>query len=377
MDWDGHNMAKVLIVEDELLIAQDVTEIVEKAGYTTTPIASTAMDAVRLATLHQPDVVLMDINLGHGSDGVEAATYIAQELALPIIFLTSLYDVGTLERAKHASPYGFLSKPVREADVVSNITMTLHQHAQKRQQLPDDDTLRGRIEMVGGMGALLEMVKTLHNQGVLRFDDDAAIHVADGKIVHVTHAQLEPETALMQLLQRGKGTFSFDPADTTEVRSLARDITSLLLNMAKDSDESARDSQAATSISAAQAVSPPKSLPETPPKTPPKSQPETPPKPPETPTLASYPFQGEVVLERYMSQHRVRGNGIVTLPDKQQVSEFKATLRPMLYVGVANQNGQMFQVEAEVRVSNISDADEPMMLECQFVSTPETVTILS
>lgn len=350
-------MPKVLVVEDELLIAQDIIEIVERAGHDTAPIARTAMEAVRLATLHQPDVVLMDINLGSGSDGVEAATYIAQELALPIIFLTSLYDADTLERAKHAQPYGFLSKPVREADVISNITMALYQHTQQRQAQPeedDQDTLRGRIEMVGGMGSLLEMVKTLHNRGALRFDDGAALHVVSGKVVHVSHPSLEPEDALTQLLQRGKGTFSFDPEDTTDARSLSRDITSLLLNMAKESDESARDTQ------------------NTPQETQEPSQPST----PSSPTLAGYPFEGEVVLEKNMGKPAVRGSGVVSLPDKQRLSEFKASMRPVAYVGSAQSGEQVRYVEAEVRVSNMTEADAPLALECQFASSDLTVTVV-
>jgi CheY-like chemotaxis protein len=350
---------KILIVEDELLIAQDIVEIVERAGHNTTPTAKTAMDAVRLATLHQPDIVLMDINLGSGSDGVEAAMYITQELLLPIIFLTSQTDVDTLERAKHAQPYGYLSKPVREADVVSNITIALHQHAQKQQDNTEQDsnTLRGRIEMIGGMGALLEMIKSLHNRGGLRFDDGAVVYVADGKIVHVLHPSLEPEAALTQMLQRGQGTFSFDPEDVSEMRSLSRDITTLVLNMAKDSDETARDASVATTTTNTASA-------------------KTPSQTPTAPTLAGYPFSGEVILDKHMSQPHVRGNGVVVLPDKQRVSEFKATLRPLVYEGTATREGQEHSVQADVRVSNVTDADEPLALECQFVSTGLTVNVL-
>ena len=368
-------MPKILIVEDELLIAQDIVEIVERAGHNTTPTAKTAMDAVRLATLHQPDMVLMDINLGSGSDGVEAAIYITQELLLPLIFLTSQMDVDTLERAKHAQPYGYLSKPVREADVVSNITIALHQHAQKQQDNTEQDsnTLRGRIEMIGGMGALLEMIKSLHNRGGLRFDDGAVVYVADGKIVHVSHPSLEPEDALTRMLQRGQGTFSFDPEDVSEVRSLSRDITTLVLNMAKESDETARDSSArdtgaratSTTAPADTAASKPTQM----------SEPS--PAPSKTsPTLADYPFHGEVILDRHMSQPHVRGSGVVVLPDKQRVSEFKAVLRPLVYEGTATREGQVHSVRAEVRVSNVTDADEPLVLECQFVSTGLTVNVL-
>jgi CheY-like chemotaxis protein len=317
-----------------------------------------------LATLHQPDVVLMDINLGSGSDGVEAATYITQELALPIIFLTSQTDQDTLERIKQAHPYGFLSKPVREADVISNITIALHQHAQKQKHQAnadqkDSNTLRGRMEMIGGMGALLEMVKSLHNRGALHFDDGAALYIEDGKIVHVVHPSLEPDTALLQMLQRGQGTFTFEPEDVIDVHSLSRDITTLLLNSAKESDETARDERQPRPKSA-QAITPDKAPAATP-----------------TPTLAGYPFRGEVVLEKYMSQPFVRGSGIVVLPDKQRLSEFKAALRPLAYLGDAKRDEQIHSIQADVRVSNVTEADEPLALECQFASTGLTVNVLS
>jgi hypothetical protein len=68
---------------------------------------------------------------------------------------------------------------------------------------------------------------------------------------------------------------------------------------------------------------------------------------------------------------------VVVLPDKQRVSEFKAVLRPLVYEGTATREGQEHSVHADVRVSNVTDADEPLALECQFVSTGLTVNILS
>lgn len=104
---------RVLIVEDELLVAMHLEEIAEDLGCEVAAIASTGRAAVRLESELQPDVVLMDINLGEGIDGVETASIIRKRCAVSIIFVTAYRDPSTLGRIREQVPgAAILNKPV-------------------------------------------------------------------------------------------------------------------------------------------------------------------------------------------------------------------------------------------------------------------------
>ena len=95
---------KVLLVEDEGLIAADICARLEALGYNVTGTVSTVAEAVEQAA--GADIVLMDIRIDGPGDGIEAATMIRERYRLPVVFLTAHTDASTLERAKLAGPYG-------------------------------------------------------------------------------------------------------------------------------------------------------------------------------------------------------------------------------------------------------------------------------
>ena len=99
---------KVLVVEDEPIIAADISEKLDRLGYEVSAIASRADEAFLAASVAQPAVVLMDINLEGTGDGIEAATRIAADLDIPVVFLTAHVDAETLQRAQGADPFGYL-----------------------------------------------------------------------------------------------------------------------------------------------------------------------------------------------------------------------------------------------------------------------------
>ena len=144
--------ARIMIVEDEGIIAQDILTTLEKLDYEVPAIATVGEEALEKALELKPDLVLMDIVLRGGMDGVTAAEQIREHLHIPVIFLTAHTDHATLQRAKVTGPYGYLVKPLVERELCIGIEMALHKHAMERQLAKQDQwfatTLAGLGEPV-------------------------------------------------------------------------------------------------------------------------------------------------------------------------------------------------------------------------------------
>jgi signal transduction histidine kinase len=122
------SQAKILIVEDEGLIANDIAFQLTRSGYNVLAIASSGEGALNLLQNMQPDLVLMDIRLSGDLDGIDTAARVRSEYRLPVIFLTSHADVETLARAKQVTPSGYVVKPFRQVNLCSAIEMAIFKH---------------------------------------------------------------------------------------------------------------------------------------------------------------------------------------------------------------------------------------------------------
>jgi len=129
---------RVLIVEDEAIIAMDIESRLSRMGYEVVGKAGNGLDALRMAVEREPDVVLMDIHLRGDIDGVEAAARIKERTNVPLVFVTGHSDSGTLERAKRTEPAGYLLKPIQDDDLRVNLTIAFHNH-QVAQELRDSE----------------------------------------------------------------------------------------------------------------------------------------------------------------------------------------------------------------------------------------------
>lgn len=103
---------RVLVVDDEALIAMLLTDMLEDMGLRVCDTAATAQEAIALAETHRPDVVLMDVRLQGAGDGIEAAVEIHRRQKTPIIFLTGSRDQATLDRIQRHHPADVLIKPI-------------------------------------------------------------------------------------------------------------------------------------------------------------------------------------------------------------------------------------------------------------------------
>jgi DNA-binding NtrC family response regulator len=121
---------KILIVEDEFIVANNLQMILEEAGYTITGMAASAREAQELVQQHKPDLVLLDIRLKGKLSGIDIARKLKAD-HIPFIYLSAYANQAILEEAKTTEPYGFLVKPVREKDllVALEIAWYLHQHS--------------------------------------------------------------------------------------------------------------------------------------------------------------------------------------------------------------------------------------------------------
>lgn len=135
---------KILIVEDEMIIAANISLQLTNLGYEVIGIIPRAEEVLPLIRECQPDIVLMDINLKGDLDGIEVAHLIQNEYKLPIIFLTANSDEAHFNRAKAVNPYAFISKPFKKLDLQRAIELTVIR-IQDEKELNKNPTLETEI----------------------------------------------------------------------------------------------------------------------------------------------------------------------------------------------------------------------------------------
>jgi PAS domain S-box-containing protein len=158
---------RILIVEDDGIIARDIQQTLVRMGYPYPIVVSSGEEAVQRAMEIPPDLVLMDIKLKGPMDGVEAAQQIRARFDIPVVYLTAYADDLTLRRAKVTAPFGYVLKPFEEEELHSVIEMALYRHEMER-------TLAQRLER---FQALVEnasdIALVLDSNGIIRYASPA------------------------------------------------------------------------------------------------------------------------------------------------------------------------------------------------------------
>lgn len=126
-------MSKILIVEDEQVVAHDIALSLRALGYQITKVTASAEECLSAAAEELPDLVLMDIHIDGEVDGVQAASELHQRYDLPVVFLTAYADDVTITRAKQTAPLGYVIKPFRRSDLKSAVEVGLFRHQLERQ----------------------------------------------------------------------------------------------------------------------------------------------------------------------------------------------------------------------------------------------------
>lgn len=139
---------RVLIVEDELILAQDLALTLEAKGYKVTAMVKSGEEAIASVEADTPDVVLMDVMLQGGMDGIETSEAIAERVDLPTIYLTAYADEKIVARARTTSPFGYLVKPINETDLSIMIDMAVYKHRTERALLEQGRLLKSLLSAV-------------------------------------------------------------------------------------------------------------------------------------------------------------------------------------------------------------------------------------
>jgi PAS domain S-box-containing protein len=122
------SIPRILIVEDDEIISNLITTMLERKGYCVVGKVCSGEEAIVKAAELEPDLVIMDINLSGQMDGISAARFIFQLFHLPIVFLTAHCDDTLLERAKSAQPLGYILKPFTDKELTTNVELALYNH---------------------------------------------------------------------------------------------------------------------------------------------------------------------------------------------------------------------------------------------------------
>ena len=118
--------ARILVVEDETIVAMDIANTLRKLGHEVTDTVPSGEQAIASVKGNKPDLIFMDIGLKGGMDGIETAAQIRSQYSIPVIFLTAFVDEKTLDRAKATVPAGYITKPFEENDLRIAIEVGLY-----------------------------------------------------------------------------------------------------------------------------------------------------------------------------------------------------------------------------------------------------------
>ncbi len=143
-------MPKILIVDDEIVIAAQLEEHLTFMGYDVVGSASSGEEAIDMARELTPDIILMDIVMQPGGlDGIDAAKVIQTEMDIPVIFLTAFADDTYVERARNVQPFGYILKPFQEREIKACIEIALHKKGIERQLQESEERHRSVVETAG------------------------------------------------------------------------------------------------------------------------------------------------------------------------------------------------------------------------------------
>ncbi|MEM1308525.1 MAG: EAL domain-containing protein [Cyanobacteria bacterium P01_H01_bin.153] len=155
--------SKILVVEDEIVIAMDLQATLMELGYDVPEIVTSGEEAIETALEMRPDLVLMDINLSQALDGIDAAQQITQQLDIPVIYLTAYADDETLQRAQHTKPFGYLLKPFDLRELKANVEIAFHKHQVDRRLKQNQQWL------LGVLNSISEGVAATDADGLIKF----------------------------------------------------------------------------------------------------------------------------------------------------------------------------------------------------------------
>lgn len=160
---------KILVVEDESIVAKDIQNQLKKLGYMVTATVSNSEKALEAIEDNRPDLVLMDIMLRGKMSGIEAANLIKQRFDIPVVFLTAYADDNTVNKAKMTEPYGYIIKPFKDKELQTTIEVAIYKHEKDLQIKRERDLYHSIIEKKDSKESIF--VRADYRLNKIDFDD--------------------------------------------------------------------------------------------------------------------------------------------------------------------------------------------------------------
>jgi two-component system, LytTR family, response regulator len=136
---------KILIVEDESIVAKDIQNILINLGFDVPAVVSNGEDALTMAQKHKPELILMDIMIKGDMTGIDVAKKIKENFNIPVVFLTAYADETTISNAKDAFPYGYIIKPFKEKELETTIEMAINKFKEDKELKKERDLYQAII----------------------------------------------------------------------------------------------------------------------------------------------------------------------------------------------------------------------------------------
>lgn len=228
-------MARIIVIDDQPESVKLLRGTLRQAGHEV-EVYNDGRAGFAAVKDNPPELVIADAQV-RGLGGLDIAVQIRDDLALRDLAVLIVMDVdNTINRIDGLQAADDnLGKPIKKGVLIAKVNALL-----RRSSLSGG--LKGKLELIGGAAAALQMVLFSHDQGALVFDDSTIIYLDNKRIAHVDHPDLAPEEALMKVLKRRSGAFRFEPRVSPPERTLNLKPETAMLEAAKETDEDSRDS---------------------------------------------------------------------------------------------------------------------------------------
>ncbi len=212
---------RILVVEDEGLVARDLESMVRNLGYRVVGICSTGEEAIRLISSRRPDLIIMDIVLQGKMDGIKAADEIRRLFHLPVVFLTAHTDEATFQRAKVTNPLAFIHKPIEQKELLTVIEMALYKHRMEMKLREKEEWLATILE------GIVDGVIATDIHGVITFMNPIAALLSGWNPNAVVSKRIED---ILQLFDGDKETpVVFSPRQIIEKEGFPETVPNLYI----------------------------------------------------------------------------------------------------------------------------------------------------
>jgi PAS domain S-box-containing protein len=188
--------AKLLIVEDEPVVALDLQQEVEQLGCEVVGLAESAEEALVAAEICRPELALMDVRIAGSMDGIQTARLLRAAYNVPVIFLTSYSDENTISRAAREMPYGYLTKPFKTRELKASLQVALHKARADAADRAEHEELA--VTMSGVAAGLV----TANLDGSIRFMNRAAENMTGCALDQIRRRPIDEVLSLIDGLGR-------------------------------------------------------------------------------------------------------------------------------------------------------------------------------